>query len=102
MPSRLHRRAVARERLDANRQRPLGSGRAGWAAVFAGGLKTLELPSTVRAVIIAADNDASGVGQRSALAAYDRWTAEGRSVRIKTPPAVGTDFNDLLFAARVR
>jgi len=77
-------------------------GRAGWAAVYAGGLKTLELPSTVRAVIIAADNDASGAGQRNALAAYDRWTAEGRSARIKTPPAVGTDFNDLLLAARVR
>jgi phage/plasmid primase-like uncharacterized protein len=77
-------------------------GRAGWAAVYAGGLKTLELPSTVRAVIIAADNDASGAGQRNALAAYDRWRAEGRQVCIKTPPAVGTDFNDLLLAARVR
>ena len=77
-------------------------GRAGWAAVYAGGLKTLELPSTVRAVIIAADNDASGAGQRNALAAYDRWTAEGRSARIKAPPAVGTDFNDLVFAARAR
>src|SRR5580704_6503062 len=75
-------------------------GRAGWAAVYAGGLKTLELPSTVRAVIIAADNDASGTGQRNALAAYDRWTAEGRSVRIKTPPDVGDDFNDVLTQSR--
>jgi phage/plasmid primase-like uncharacterized protein len=77
-------------------------GRAGWAAVYAGGLKTLDLPSTVRAVIIAADNDASGVGQRNALAAYDRWTNEGRTVRIKTPPEVGTDFNDLLVATGAR
>jgi phage/plasmid primase-like uncharacterized protein len=77
-------------------------GRAGWAAVYAGGLKTLELPSSVRAVIIAADNDASGTGQRNALAAYDRWRADGRQVCIKTPPAIGTDFNDLLLAARVR
>ena len=77
-------------------------GRAGWAAVYAGGLKTMELPPDVRRIIIAADNDASGAGQRNALAAYDRWTAEGRSARIKTPPAVGTDFNDLLLAARVR
>jgi putative DNA primase/helicase len=76
--------------------------RAGWAAVYAGGLKTMELPPDVRRIIIAADNDASGAGQRNALAAYDRWTAEGRSARIKTPPAVGTDFNDLLLAARVR
>jgi hypothetical protein len=70
--------------------------RAGWAAVYAGGLKTLDLPPTVRAVIIAVDNDASGVGQRNALAAYDRWTAEGRSVRIVAPPVVGDDFNDVL------
>jgi phage/plasmid primase-like uncharacterized protein len=71
-------------------------GLAGWSAVFAGGLKTVELPSTVRTIIIAADNDASGAGQRNALAAYDRWTAEGRSVRIKAPPDVGDDFNDVL------
>jgi phage/plasmid primase-like uncharacterized protein len=69
--------------------------RAGWSAVYAGGLKTLELPSTVRAVIIAADNDTSGAGQRNALAAHDRWRAEGRSVRIAAPPVIG-DFNDLL------
>jgi phage/plasmid primase-like uncharacterized protein len=77
-------------------------GRAGWAAVYAGGLKTMELPPDVRRIIIAADNDASGTGQRNALAAYDGWRAEGRQVCIKTPPAVGTDFNDLLLAARVR
>ena len=76
-------------------------GRAGWSAVFAGGLKTVELPPTVRAIIIAADNDASGVGQRNALAAYDRWIAEGRAVRIKAPPAIGTDFNNILLGARV-
>ena len=63
-------------------------------------MKTLELPATVRAVIIAADNDASGAGQRNALAAYDRWTAEGRSVRIKTPPDIGDDFNDVLTKRR--
>ena len=40
--------------------------------------------------------DASGVGQRNALAAYDRWTAEGRSVRMVAPPVVGDDFNDVL------
>ena len=76
-------------------------GRAGWAAVYAGGLKTLELPPRPCArIIIAADNDASGAGQRNALAAYDRWTAEGRSVRIKTPPDVGDDFNDVLTKRR--
>ena len=67
-----------------------------WSAVYAGGLKTLEIPSTVRRIIIAADNDVSGAGQRKALAAYDRWTAEGRSVRIRIPPNAGDDFNDVL------
>jgi putative DNA primase/helicase len=76
-------------------------GRAGWAAVYAGGLKTMELPPEVRRIIIAADNDASGTGQRNALAAYDRWTAEGRSVRITAPPVVGDDFNDVLLKERV-
>ena len=72
----------------------------GWSAVFAGGLKTIELPSIIRRIIIAADNDARGAGQRNALAAYDRWTAEGRTVRLKAPPVVGSDFNDLLSYAR--
>jgi phage/plasmid primase-like uncharacterized protein len=71
-------------------------GRVGWSAVYAGGLKTLELPPAVRSIIIAADNDVSGAGQCNALAAYDRWRLEGRQVSIKTPPDIGTDFNDLL------
>lgn len=75
-------------------------GLPGWSAVFAGGFKSVELPPDVRRVIIASDHD--GAGQRNALAAYDRWTAEGRSVRIKTPPVIGTDFNDLLLNARAR
>ena len=76
-------------------------GLAGWAAGYAGGLKTMELPSNVRSIAIAADNDANGIGQRNALAGYDRWRAEGRQVCVKTPPVIGTDFNDLLLNARV-
>jgi putative DNA primase/helicase len=71
-------------------------GLPGWSAVFAGGLKTVELPSAAHAIIIAADNDVSGAGQRNALAAYERWAAEGRTVRIKAPPDAGDDFNDVL------
>jgi hypothetical protein len=67
-----------------------------WSAVCAGGLRTVVLPPDVSRVIIAADNDASGAGQRNALDAYDRWTAEGRSVRIVVPPVVGDDFKDVL------
>jgi putative DNA primase/helicase len=71
-----------------------------WSAVYAGGLRSLVLPPDVRRIIIAADNDVSGVGQRNALAAYDRWTAEGREVRIKCPPDAGDDFNDILAKRR--
>jgi hypothetical protein len=71
-------------------------GLPGWAASSAGGLRTLELPLAVRAVLIAADNDRSGTGQRSALAAYDRWVDEGRAVRIRCPSVVGHDYNDVL------
>jgi putative DNA primase/helicase len=71
-----------------------------WSAVYAGGLRSLALPPYVRRIIIAADNDASGVGQRAALAAHDRWAAEGREVRIKAPPEVGDDFNSVLLKRR--
>jgi hypothetical protein len=71
-------------------------GLPGWSVVYAGGLKTIELPSAVRRIVIGADNDRSSAGQRNALAAYDRWRAEGRTVRIKCPSDVGADFNDVL------
>jgi hypothetical protein len=47
-------------------------------------------------VVVAADNDLTGTGQRNALVAYDRWRAEGRSVRIVVPAAADTDFNTVL------
>jgi hypothetical protein len=66
-----------------------------WAAGSAGGLKAVELPSEVRRVLVAADRDASGAGQRNAVIAYDRFRAEGRQVDIVAPPDTG-DFNDVL------
>jgi hypothetical protein len=75
-------------------------GLPGWAAISAAGLKSLDLPPEVRSVIIAADNDAGGAGQRAALGAYARWRAEGRQVAIKLPPIAGHDFNDVLRARR--
>ena len=69
----------------------------GWAAIYASNLKdTLQLPTVVHSVVVAADNDFSGAGQRAAAAAYHRWTAEGRSVRIVMPTVAGDDFNDVL------
>jgi putative DNA primase/helicase len=68
----------------------------GWAALSAGGIKSLVLPPSANMVVICADNDANGVGQRDANAAAERFLAEGRRVRIALPPTPGLDFNDLL------
>jgi putative DNA primase/helicase len=67
-----------------------------WAALSAGGIEALILPPIVRQVIIAADHDHNGGGERAARIAADRWLAEGRRVRIAMPPEVGCDFNDVL------
>ncbi len=68
----------------------------GWAALSAGGIKSLVLPPSANMVVICADNDANGVGQRAANAAAERFLAEGRRARIALPPTSGLDFNDLL------
>ncbi len=68
----------------------------GWAALSTSGLKALVLPTVVRTVIILADNDANGAGERAARAAAERWLAEGRRVRLAMPTEAGSDFNDVL------
>jgi hypothetical protein len=70
----------------------------GWAALSANGIKRLILPSDARRIVVAADNDVSGVGWRAALAAARRWSFEGRQVRIDMPPISGTDWNDILLS----
>jgi phage/plasmid primase-like uncharacterized protein len=67
----------------------------GWAALSAAGLKSLILPAEANMVLICADNDGNGVGQRAANDAAQRCLAEGRRVRLALPPA-GEDFNDML------
>ena len=68
-----------------------------WAALSAGNFHKLILPPLPLAaeVVICADNDRNGCGQRAARNAAMRWQREGRSVRIAYPPS-GMDFNDLL------
>jgi hypothetical protein len=70
-----------------------------WACVSAGGMEAVVLPASVRRVLIAADHDASGTGQRAAQALAERLLAEGRRVRIATPDRIG-DFNDVLLMER--
>jgi putative DNA primase/helicase len=73
----------------------------GWAALSAGGLKSLKLPPEASKVLICADNDLNGKGQRAATEAAERLLREGRRVQIATPPISGTDYNDLLCLADV-
>jgi putative DNA primase/helicase len=73
-------------------------GMPGWAALSTSGLVKLELPPIVRTVIILADHDVSGAGERAARIAAAGWLTEGRRVRIALPPEPGSDFNDVLLA----
>jgi putative DNA primase/helicase len=68
-----------------------------WAALSTSGLRALELPADVREVIVLADGDPPG--EAAARDAAERWTKQGRAVRIARPPA-GLDFNDVLRGAR--
>ena len=69
---------------------------AGWAALAAGGIRSLVLSREATHVIICADCDANGVGERAARDAAARWLAEGRRVKLALPPRAGIDFNDIL------
>jgi phage/plasmid primase-like uncharacterized protein len=72
------------------------SGIPTWAALSAGGIEALVLPSVVEAIIIYADHDHQGRGAHAAREAGQRWASEGRRVRLIMPTRPGSDFNDLL------
>jgi hypothetical protein len=67
-----------------------------WAALSTSGLEAVVLPRIVRRVIILADHDRNGAGERAARIAAQRWLAEGHRVRIAMPPEPGSDFADCL------
>jgi putative DNA primase/helicase len=67
-----------------------------WAGLSAGGVRSLVLSREATHVIICADHDASGVGERAARDAAARWLSEGRRVKLALPPRAGIDFNDIL------
>ena len=69
------------------------TGKPAWAALSTSGLRTLELPTEIREVVVLADGDESG--EAAAIDAGRRWKLEGRVVRIARPPT-GMDFNDVL------
>jgi len=74
------------------------TGQPAWAALSTSGIMALRLPPMVRQVIIIADHDRSGAGERAARTAAQQWYAEGRRVQIYISPHVGEDAADRLLA----
>ena len=65
-----------------------------WAALSAGNMTTIVIPDNVRMVVICADNDPGGTGERAAKQLARRMLAEGRRVKILMPSMPGTDWAD--------
>jgi hypothetical protein len=69
------------------------TGHPAWAALSTSGLRALELPGSVRDVIVLADGD--DPGEAAAREAAMLWSRGGRRMRIARPLR-GMDFNDML------
>lgn len=69
-----------------------------WAALGTSNLGQVELPASVREVIIAADNDDPGM--KAARAAAESYRARGYQVQILSPRNEGWDFNQVVEAGR--
>ena len=63
-----------------------------WAAMNAGLLERVNVPSFVKHVVICSDNDANYVGQAAAYALAKRLVQEGKTVRVEIPTR--KDWND--------
>ncbi len=68
-----------------------------WACVSAGGLEAVAIPEQVKRVIIGADNDANGAGQKAAYELASRLIKQDRHIQVKIiiPDYVGTDWLDV-------
>ena len=69
-----------------------------WAALGTAGLRGLDVPSAIRHVVVAADRDERGDGQRAAAALARRLAVDGRRAEIVLPDAACGDFADELAA----
>lgn len=56
-----------------------------WAALSAPCMRALQLPKVVQEMIICADNNLDGTGERAAENAAARFVNEGRKVRVAVP-----------------
>ena len=66
-----------------------------WPAISTAGMNSIELPQTVRSIIVVADNGTPG--ENAAQALGKRMVMQGRRARIARPPKACSDFNDVLF-----
>jgi DNA polymerase family A/Toprim domain/CHC2 zinc finger len=71
-----------------------------WSAVTEAGLEHLPVLSDVRQLIVLADHDRNGVGQKAAARCVQRWQAAGRTAVPLLPNEPGTDFNDIVMRRR--
>ncbi len=68
-----------------------------WACIDAGNMAALPVLAGIESLMIAADNDPTGITSAEACAA--RWAGHGREVGISMPGTAKTDLNDLARAA---
>jgi putative DNA primase/helicase len=66
-----------------------------WAALSAGNFAALAIPAEVVEVIVAGDNDRSGVGQKAAKELAERIANMGKTARLAIPERAGCDWNDV-------
>lgn len=68
-----------------------------WACISAGGLEAVQLPTSIKRVIIGADNDQSGVGQQAAQTLAKRLLNEIKGIQVKIiiPEHAGMDWLDV-------
>jgi hypothetical protein len=76
--------------------------RSTWSAISTSGLAALQVPKEFTTIVIAADKDANGPGERAARVLAHRLRKQGRRARIIAPAKVGTDWNDTLIENKAR
>jgi phage/plasmid primase-like uncharacterized protein len=67
-----------------------------WALIDAGNLAALPVIAGVNTLVVLADHDVSGKGQKAAEECAQRWAGTGREVIPLMPEVPGTDFNDVV------
>ena len=94
------RRLVVAEGIETALAVHVLTGAPAWAAVSANGLATLDFPQGVGDIVIAADHDPNGVGQRAANALRKKLMQEERAGCVLFPSTPGLDWLDVLNAER--